>query len=337
MKKIFCFGEILLRMSPPAGGQWLRERSMPVHLGGAELNVARALALWGHPVRYMSALPDNHMSEEILAFLSEQQVDVSVMHRSGERTGIYYLPTGSELKHAGVIYDRAGSSFSALTTGMIDWKETLKDCGWFHFSAISPALNARVAELCHEALEAASSMGMHISVDLNYRSKLWKYGKRPVEVMPALTQYCHLVMGNIWSAAELLGTRLYPQLPDRPDTATCLAHARDTSLEIMQTFPRCEKVANTFRFDTNEGLSYYATLDAQGGQSVSDTYHADKVVDKVGSGDCFMGGLIHGTMLGHPDLHTVKFAAAAAFGKLQESGDATAQTISDIEKRIQGT
>lgn len=336
MKKVFCFGEILLRMSPEGGGQWLQDGSMPVYVGGAELNVARALALWGRPVRYLSALPDNHMSDDILHYLDRQGVDISAMHRSGERTGIYFLPVGSELKNAGVIYDRAHSSFAELTTGMIDWKEALKDCDWFHFSAISPALNERVVEVCREGLEAAAAMGLRISVDLNYRSKLWKYGKRPVEVMPGLASYCHLIMGNIWSAAELLGTRLDARKIERAEREAYLKQARETSLEIMQAFPRCDKVANTFRFDAVDGLTYYATLDTQEGQSVSHTHFTNAVVDKVGSGDCFMAGLIHGARGGHTDAHTVRFAAAAAFGKLQERGDATGQSAQDIENRIQG-
>jgi 2-dehydro-3-deoxygluconokinase len=173
MKKVFCFGELLLRYSPAFNRQWIEDASMPVFIGGAELNVATALAKWSIPTKYVTALPGHALSQEIIQELQHKNIDVSSVLFQGNRIGTYYLPQGADLKNAGVIYDRAGSSFGELQPGMIDWDTTLKDCDWFHFSAISPALNENVAAVCKEALEAASAMGLTISVDLNYRSKLW--------------------------------------------------------------------------------------------------------------------------------------------------------------------
>ena len=147
MSRILCFGELLLRLSPQLGGEWLKHNSMPVFLGGAELNVARALANWQLPVVYSTALPDHYLSREIIAFLEQKQIDASRIQVAGNRIGTYYLPQGADLKSAGVIYDRAYSSFWELKRGQIDWDVVLQDVSWLHFSAISPALNENVADV----------------------------------------------------------------------------------------------------------------------------------------------------------------------------------------------
>ena len=200
----FCFGEILLRMSPELGGRWLADAQMPVYIGGAEANVARALAQWGLPVTYGTAMPEHYLSREIETNLQGLGVRTSVLW-TGSRIGTYYLPQGSDLQHAGVIYDRAHSSFAELVPGMIDWETVLKGTTWFHFSAISPALTPSVASVCREALEAATRLGITVSIDLNYRAKLWQYGASPIEVMPELVQYCDVVMGNPVGGRNLVG------------------------------------------------------------------------------------------------------------------------------------
>ena len=330
MMHVFSFGELLLRMSPELGGKWLDQSSMPVYVGGAELNMAGALASWDIPVKYFSAAPDNYLTKEILKYLEERNIDTSAIHFSGEKIGVYILAQGTDLKHAGVIYDRAHSSFSELRTGMIDWEKALKDCNWFHFSAISPALNENVAAVCEEALKAASAKGLMISVDLNYRSKLWKYGKKPVEVMPGLAKYCNLIMGNIWSANELLGIPVDSSIHDKNSKEAYLDHARQTSEAIMKNFDKCVAVANTYRFDEGSGIRYYAALDHGGKQFVSPEFVTKEVVDKVGSGDCFMAGLVYGFHSKHKAQQIIDFAAAAAFGKLHEKGDITSQSVENV-------
>jgi len=204
-KKVLSFGELLLRICPDGGGGWLQENSLPFFVGGAEANVATALALWGTPSAYFTALPDNLLCRQLAAYLEEKGVDTSRMLFQGERLGLYFLPKGKDLKNASVIYDRAYSSFAALKAGTIDWDAVLADVGWLHFSAISPALSKQLAVVCMELLQAAAQKGVTISVDLNYRAKLWQYGVSPVEVMPGLVEYCDLVMGNLWAAEKMLG------------------------------------------------------------------------------------------------------------------------------------
>lgn len=332
MNKVLCMGELLLRLSPSPKGEKSDKHPMLLFVGGAEANVATALAGWDIPVTYCTVLPDNFMSHYVIQYLQRKKIDTSPILFSGNRIGLYYLETGADIK-GGVVYDRDRSSFSELKRGMIDWDKVLDGINWFHFTAISPALNAAVADVCLEALEAASQKNITISVDLNYRSKLWKYGKQPVEVMPALVQYCDVIMGNIWSANTLLGTYVDEQIHDKGTKQAYTTHAEKTALEIMKKFPKCKAVANTFRFDSNDDhILYYTTLLVNGKSYVSDELTCKGVVDRSGSGDCFMAGLIYGLLStpGQPQ-QLLNYATAAAFGKLQEQGDATDQDVLSVE------
>jgi 2-dehydro-3-deoxygluconokinase len=331
MKKVLSFGDILLRLSPDTQGKWISGQSMPVYLGGAELNVANALARWKIPVAYCSAAPDNYLTSAILNQLRENGIDTSRMITSGERIGIYYLAQGTDLKNTGVIYDRANSSTSQLKPGQVNWDEILKDISWFHFSAISPAISENLAMVCEEALKAAQAKGITISVDLNYRAKLWKWGKKPVDVMPQLVKYCDVVMGNIWAIENMLGIRMDENF--RVEKDICVNQAAESSAALIKQFSKCRQVANTFRFDNGDKLNYYSTLYRDGKLTVSAEYTAEHIIDKVGSGDCFMAGLIYGNMNNHNDKDTLEFATAAAVDKMFVLGDATTSSVDDILKR----
>lgn len=331
MSKVLCFGELLLRLPPANAGEWLRSNTMPVFVGGAELNVATALATWGIPVKYYTALPDNIISKDITEYLIQKKIDTSPITYSGERIGLYYLKEGADMKSSENVFDRKYSSFSTLSTGVVDWDSILDDVSWFHFSAIAPAVSESAAALCKEALQAAAAKKITISVDLNHRTLLWKYGKEPIEIMTGLVQYCNVVMGNIWSANSLLGIPVNPNIHEEGIQENYLANARLTATNIIKKFPECKYVANTFRFDGNENnILYYAALDTLKGQSVSPIFQTKSVVDKVGSGDCFMAGLIYSILTNKSPKDTISFAGAAAFGKLQEKGDATKNTVEQI-------
>ncbi|MET0635698.1 MAG: sugar kinase [Chitinophagaceae bacterium] len=323
---VFCFGELLLRLSPELGGEWITSASMPVYVGGAELNAATALAGWGVPTGYCTALPSNYLSEEIIDHLRDKKINVKAIHRSGNRIGIYYLPPGADLKNAGVIYDRAGSAFTELQTGMIDWDEVLKGYSWFHFSAISPALGAHTADLCIEAVKAASRLGLTISVDLNYRAKLWQYGTAPTDIMPELVKYCQVVMGNVWSVESLLGIPAPMADSTGRARAELISAARESMDMLREKYSGINTIAYTYRLSSD----YFAVLDLMGEITVSNDFDIGLVVDRVGSGDCFMGGLIYGLTNKHAPAQVINFAAAAAVGKLHEHGDSTRQTVADV-------
>jgi 2-dehydro-3-deoxygluconokinase len=332
-KKVLSFGELLLRICPDVEGNWLEANSLPFYVGGAEANVATALALWGIPSAYLTALPDNLLARQLAGYLEVRGIDVSRVLYQGERLGLYYLPKGKDLKNAGVIYDRAHSSFSALRPGTIDWDRVLEGVGWLHFSAISPALNRAVAEVCKEGLVAARGRGITISVDLNYREKLWQYGVAPTDVMPDLVEYCDLVMGNLWAAEKMLGIPVDAGLTERGRKEDFLDHARRSSEQIVELFPRVRQVAKTFRFDRGEkGIQYYTTFFTEGNLYCSREYDSDAIVDKVGSGDCYMAGLIRGLYRRQPVAEVLEFATAAAFFKLFIPSDATDQPADAVEK-----
>jgi 2-dehydro-3-deoxygluconokinase len=334
MGKILCFGEILLRFSPSADGQWLKRNEMPVHLGGAELNVATALARWGLPVAYSTAMPENFMSASILGILQERKLYTDTILFSGERIGTYYLVQGQDLKNRSVIYDRAHSAFGELKKGMINWDHILHDVSWLHFSAISPALSEMLTDVCLEAVQAASKRNITISIDLNHRPTLWKK-RNPHEVMAALLPYCDVVMGNIWSAHDLLGIPLDLHMIESKSKTGYLQHAHQTSTKILKRFARVKTVACTFRFEVGEGgIIYYASLYSANRWSDSAVYESDQILDKVGTGDCFMAGLIYGLYKHLPEPEVIQFASAAGFGKFFEIGDATNQDLNIIQDRI---
>lgn len=327
---VFSFGELLLRLSPALNKEWIHTHSMIVHVGGAELNVAGALARWNVPSKYGTALPDHYLSKEIIESLQEKNIDTSAIHLSGSRIGTYYLPRGAELKSAGVIYDRAGSSFWELKPGMINWNKVLEGCSWFHFSAICPALNENVVAVCKEALEVASAKGIRISVDLNYRAKLWQYGKLPKEIMPELVRYCDVIMGNIWSAEILLGLEPTIQSSEGKSREELIDAAGKSMLQLHRRFPKAGTFAYTFRLEKE----YWAVLQHGKEQVVSQKYLIKDVKDKAGSGDCFMAGLIYGFYHRHALQQTINYAAAAAVGKLQEEGDTTRQTVEMVKEKM---
>ncbi|PUZ20756.1 sugar kinase [Chitinophaga costaii] len=332
-KKILCFGELLLRISPDLSGDWLQLHQLPFFVGGAEANVATALARWGLQPAYFSALPDNEMSVDLLKYLQDQGIDTSAVILRDGRLGLYYLPKGKDLQHASVIYDRAHSAFAQLQPADINWENIFEDVAWFHFSAITPALSASLAAVCEAAVIAAGELGIPMSVDLNYRARLWQYGMTPQQIMPSLVKHCTLVMGNVWATEKMLGIPVDILANEGNTQDQYIAQAARSATALMEAYPTVKAVANTFRFDQpGGGISYYATLNTSNITEVSRTHTAAAIIDKVGSGDCFMAGLLYGHTQGHPWKQTLEFAAAAAFNKLFIESDATTSNVATIHQ-----
>jgi 2-dehydro-3-deoxygluconokinase len=191
-------------------------------------------------------------------------------------------------------------------------------------------LNDSLAEVCAEGLKQARAMNIPVSVDLNYRSKLWKYGKDPVDVMPSLVEYCHTIMGNIWSASTLLNNPLNDDVNNFHQKDQYLSEAKRSADALLQRFTNCKQVAYTFRFDEPQGIRYYGSLIDEFSQYNSKEYISDHVIDKVGSGDCFMAGLIHSHFNSYSNQETIEFATAAAFSKLHVNGDSTTLNVEEI-------
>ncbi len=273
-------------------------------------------------------MPDNGMSKQIVSFLEKQNIDMSSAMYQGNRLGLYFLTKGKDLKNDALIYDRAHSAFSELKPGMIDWEKEFEGVSWFHFSAICPAISQNIADVCKEALVAASQRNITISVDLNYRSKLWQYGKEPKEVMPDLVKYCDVVMGNVWAAEMMLDIPVMPDIHESGQKSIYLKEAQKTSEEITRRYPKCKAVANTFRFDAEGEINYYATLYTGDKFYTSNEYSTTEIINKVGSGDCFMAGLIYGFYHNFDPGQALEFAATAAFDKLFIESDVTNDKMS---------
>ena len=196
VKRVVTFGEIMMRLSPPGYQRFGQARSFDVIYGGGEANVAVSLANLGSAVDYVTRLPNNDLGEACIQFLRQYGVGVDKIVRGGDRLGIYFLEMGAVQRGSKVIYDRANSSIAAVEPGMIDWQSVFSDADWFHWTGITPAISEGAAAVCLEAVKTAHQMGLNISCDLNYRKKLWKYGKQPHEVMGEIVRHVDIAVGN---------------------------------------------------------------------------------------------------------------------------------------------
>ena len=319
---ILSFGELLLRLSSTGETFLGEENTVSVFAGGSEANVAASLAQWGVPCSYMSRVPDNDLSQQAVQTLSQLGVDTSPCLLEGDRLGLYFLLSANGLSKGEVVYDRKYSAFSQLEPGKIDWDKVLEGYTWFHWSALTPALSESLAAVCQEALEAASRKGLTVSVDLNYRNRLWNYGKEPLEVMPELLQYCDVVMGNIWAANKMLGTSVSATLTRDTAPEVYFKHAKDSAQEVFASLPKCKHIAYTFRFmDSAAHNLLYGTYHTNENDFISSINETNEVIDRIGSGDAFMAGLIYALTDGKAGQKIVDTATAAGFKKLFVKGD----------------
>jgi len=237
MKKIVTFGEIMLRLTPPGYQRFSQAASFDVVYGGGESNVAVSLANYGLPVEFVTRLPDNELGSCALMEMRKRNVGTRHVLRGGERLGIYFLEMGAVARGSKVVYDRAHSSMSTIGKGMIDWREVLRDASWFHWTGITPALSQGAADACLEAIQVANELGVTVSTDLNYRKNLWKYGKKPIEVMPALVEGCDIILGNEEDAEKHFG--LHPEAVDVTKGGSVDGQAYLSVLrQLMERFPR---------------------------------------------------------------------------------------------------
>lgn len=319
---ILSFGELLLRLSS-AGESFLGENNaVTVFPGGSEANVAASLGQFGLRCSYMSRIPDNELSKQVIDVLHGLGVDTTPCLLEGDRLGQYFLLSANGLSKGEVVYDRKYSALSQLEPGTVDWDKVLEGYTWFHWSALTPALNTALAEVCKEALEAARRKGLTVSVDLNYRNKLWNYGKQPIEVMPPLLQYCDVVMGNIWAANKMLGTPVLETLGRDTTPEVYFEHAKQSARDVFALLPQCKHVAYTFRFMDNPTHNLlYGTYHNEGGDFISAINETNEVIDRIGSGDAFMAGLIYALVAGKTGQDIVDIATSAGFKKLFVKGD----------------
>jgi 2-dehydro-3-deoxygluconokinase len=336
MKKIVTFGEIMLRLSPPGYLRFGQARSFDVIYGGGEANVAVSLANYGIPVDYVTRLPDNDIGDACLMFLRQFGVGTDKVARGGKRLGIYFLEIGAIQRGSKVIYDRANSALATIEPGMIDWQAVFTDAAWFHWTGITPAISEGAAAVCLEAVQVASEMGLTISCDLNYRKNLWKWGKTPGEVMPELVSYCDVAIGNEEDADKVFGI----VAPDTDVTAGVVDadKYRFVCEELAKQFPNLNVIAITLRGSLSASHNTWSgILWAQGQVYTAPVYQITHIVDRVGGGDAFAGGLIYGLCTFSDDWQrALDFAVAASCLKHTVIGDFNLVTVAEVEKLMGG-
>lgn len=337
MKKIVCFGEIMLRLTPPGFRRFSQASSFEVIYGGGESNVAVALANYGLKSEFVSRLPENDIAECALMEMRKRGVGTNHVVRGGERLGIYFLEIGAVSRGSKVVYDRAHSAISTIEKGMIDWREVFQDAEWFHWTGITPAISQGAADVCLEAIRVANEMGITVSTDLNYRKKLWKYGKSPAEVMPELVAGCDIILGNEEDAEKHFG--IHPEGVDvtHGDTVDAKAYI-SVCKQLMEKFPRCKKAIITLRGSISASHNSWSGVLYDGKQLFeAPTYQITHIVDRVGGGDSFMSALIYGllTYTGD-DQNALNFAVAASCLKHTIYGDANLVTVEEVEKLMSG-
>lgn len=337
MKKVVTFGEIMLRLATPGYQRLIQSTNLNATFGGGEANVAVSLANYGIPVDFITRLPENDIANWCISELRKYNVGTEQIIRGGDRVGIYFLETGAVARASKVVYDRAHSSIATIKPGMVDWEEVFKDAQWFHWTGITPAISQGAADACLEAIQTANKMGVTVSTDLNFRKNLWKYGKKASDVMPELTAGCDVILGNEEDAEKVFG--IQPEGFDVTDTGGEVHAAEFESVctQLMQRFPRAKKVIVTLRGSIN------ANHNTWGGVLYSDKLYASKrynithIVDRVGGGDSFMGGLIYG-LLTYPtdDQRALDFAVAASCLKHTVYGDFNLVSVAEVENLLQG-
>ncbi len=335
MAHIATFGEIMLRLSPPAKERLFQSPVLEATFGGAEANVAVSLALLGHRSRWISVVPAGPAGEAALGALRRHGVDTGAVVRAGRRLGIYFAETGANERPSRVVYDRAGSGLAEAKPGDIDWARALEGQEALHVSGVTPAVSASAAALTLEAVRAARERGLAVSLDLNYRAKLWNYGRPAPEVMRELAGLAGLLIGNEEDYQKALG--LGGEVPAAAAGAAggidIAAYERLTA-EVMAAFPGCDRVAVTLRGSRSaDWNAWSAVLRTRRAFLRGPEYDIRAVVDRIGTGDAFAAGLIHGLAVGLADAAALGFAVAAAALKHSIPGDwnlSSAEEIGDL-------
>ena len=335
MAKIVTFGEIMLRLKSPAYERLFQSPSLEATFGGGEANVSVSLANYGMETAFVTVLPTNDVGNACIRELRGFGVDTTKIVRKDGRMGIYYLETGAVQRPSKVIYDRAGSAIAEAKPGDIDWDKAFEGATWFHLTGITPAISQGAADLSLEAVKAAKAKGIHVSCDLNYRKNLWKYGKDAKEVMTELVKYVDTVIANEEDFQKSLGISAKSDVESGELDRDVYKQIAQTAMDL---YPNLKKVAITLRESKSADTNYWAACIYDGKEFyVSRKYAITDIVDRVGGGDSFGGGLIYGLNTYATQAEALEFAVAASCLKHTISGDFNRVTVKEVESLMKGS
>ena len=332
--KTLTFGEIMLRLKAPGGERLLQSQLLEATFGGGEANVAVSLANYGMDAAFLTVLPQNALGDACIGELRRFNVDTSKILRGPGRMGIYYLEAGANQLPSKVIYDRAGSSIALAGPGMIDWRKAFADIEWFHITGITPAISESLMLLALESVEEARQRGITVSCDLNYRKNLWKYGKSAREVMCRLAAKADVLIANEEDVQKSLGITADVDVESGEIDRN---KYEILSRKVLEAYPNVKKIAITLRESRSADMNgWSACLNNRQEFLVSKHYDINDIIDRVGGGDSFAGGLIYGLSHYQTDREALEFAAAASCLKHSILGDFNRVSVDDVEKLVGG-
>ena len=335
MAKIVTMGEIMLRLSTKNNEKFIQADEFEVNYGGGEANVAVSLANYGHDTEFITAVPDNNIGACAVAALRKYGVGTKYIAKSGDRLGIYYLETGASMRASNVIYDRANSSIATAEATKFDFDEIFKDADWFHFTGITPAISDLAASVTEEALKAAKKHGVTVSVDLNFRKKLWS-SEKAQKVMTALMKYVDVCIGNEEDAEKVLGFK--PGNTDVTKGDLELSGYVDIFNRMIDKFG-FKYVISSLRESHSASNNDWSACIMDGGTREfyhSRKYNVNPIVDRVGGGDSFAGGLICGLNDGKDYKSALEFAVAASALKHTIPGDFNLVSRDEVDALVGG-
>lgn len=339
MKKIVTFGEILLRLTPPGFLKIQQSNQLCMSFGGSETNVAVSLAHMGLSSKFVTKLPDNDVAHAAVADLRSHNVDVDDIVTGGDRLGLYFYENTSSVRPAKVVYDRANSSFSTSSTSDYDWDKIFDGADWFHWSGIGPSLSQSAADVTLAAVNKAAAAGLTISADLNYRKNLWKYGKTPEEVMPAIATQCDVLFGTEGEYEKTFGVKAVPFTIKSDKEEYDLEPHKRFCQEVMAKAPKCKFmfVAQRNVLDAKHHVFQGLLYTAKGEFYTSRVYYIDHLVDCVGCGDAFAAGMIYGVReYPNDNQKALDYATAAAILKNTIEGDYNLSSAADVKQLMGG-
>lgn len=331
-KKVITFGEIMLRLAPEGYYRFVQAESYGATYGGGEANVAVSLANYGLNAGFVTKLPAHEIGQAGINSLRRFGVDTSHIVRGGNRVGIYFLEKGASQRPSKVIYDRAGSSIATAKPEDFDWNSIFEGAEWFHFTGITPALGDNVAAICLDACKAAKEKGITISCDLNYRNKLWSKEKAG-QVMGELCQYVDVCISNEEDASDVFGIKA----AGTDVTAGQVNHEgyRDVAKQLTDRFG-FRKVAITLRTSISANDNKWAAMLYDGNECYFSKQYTMHIVDRVGGGDSFGGGLIYACLQDMESQDIIEFAVAASCLKHSIEGDFNQVSVDEVKKLAGG-